>query len=161
MACLRRNLRVFVTTWLMFQVAWLTALVPRNCCAAHRPAEKSCHESAAATHCPMRDATGRPCPMHRGHAGHDSPEPDPAEHHHQTLGSAHHTQTPSAPSSDCRLSGVCDGPMAALFALLSNHGILPEATEALPSVAARQVAPPVHESLTGRFEQPDSPPPRA
>ena len=46
MAALRGRLRAFATTWLVFQVAWLAVLVPRDCCAAHRPAAASCHESA-------------------------------------------------------------------------------------------------------------------
>lgn len=141
MRSLRRKLRAFAATWLVFQAAWLTALVPRDCCAGHRPAEKSCHEIVEATACPMRDVTGRACPMHSG--------------------GEHHAQTPSTSSDDCQLSSVCDGPMAALFALLSNHAVLPDAADALPDPDARDVAPPIRESVTGRFEPPDAPPPRA
>ena len=38
MTVLRRRLRFWVTTWLVFQVVSLSALVPRDCCAAHRVA---------------------------------------------------------------------------------------------------------------------------
>jgi hypothetical protein len=51
--------------------------------------------------------------------------------------------------------------MAALFALLSNHGILPEVTATLPNAAVREITVAGHENLTGRFEPPDPPPPRA
>ena len=64
MASLRRYLRLCVATWLAFQVASLLALVPRDCCAAHRPAARgatpSCHEQAAATHCAMRGTCDGP-----------------------------------------------------------------------------------------------------
>lgn len=113
MGSLRRKLRAFAATCLVFQAAWLTALVPRDCCAGHRPAETSCHETTA------------------------------------------------SPESDCQLSASCDGPMAALFALLSNHAVLPDAADALPDLDARDVAPPIREHATGRFEPPDAPPPRA
>jgi hypothetical protein len=133
MVPLRRKLRVFTTTWLMFQVAWLAALVPRDCCAAHRPAAKaSCHESAAVQ----------------------------TEHHLQPVAAESHRQS-SGPVTHCRLSGTCAGPMAALFALLANHGILPESAAALPNTAIRSVPAAVHDNLTGHFEPPDPPPPRA
>ena len=160
MASLRRKLRVFATTWLVFQAVWVAALVPRDCCAAHRPAERTCHESAAAAQCPMRAADGTPCPMHRGRKGHEQDHLVQAEHHHQPVAAEHHREIPVTPA-DCRLGGVCDGPMAALFALLSHHGILPEPTAAPPNVDIRLAAPPVHENVAGRFEPPDPPPPRA
>ena len=71
MTIIRRRLRLWVAAWLVFQVASLSALVPRDCCAAHRPAASgktpSCHEKhrghATAR---LRAASGTPCPMHRG-----------------------------------------------------------------------------------------------
>jgi hypothetical protein len=160
MANIRRRLRLCATTWLVFQVAWLTALVPRDCCAAHRPAEQGCHESTSATECPMRAADGRPCPMHRGGAERGAPQSASAEHHHQPIAAEHDHRTPGRPI-DCRLTGVCDGPMAALFALLWNHGILRDATAAMPNAAVRAVVPAAGEHAIGRFEPPDPPPPRA
>jgi hypothetical protein len=56
----------------------------------------------------------------------------PPPQHHQMGASDDHRRMASVPSGDCRLGAVCDGPMAALFALMSAHGILPEATSALP-----------------------------
>ena len=134
MATLRRRLRVLATAWLMLQVAWLTALVPRDCCDAHRVAAKGCHESVTAPQCPMQAASGRPCPMHRGAQ-----------------------ETPA----DCRLTGSCGGPMAAMFALLSNHGLLPSTATARPHADVRPVAAAVRGNLIDRFQPPDSPPPRA
>lgn len=153
MASLREKLRVFATTWLVFQVAWISALVPRDCCAAHRPPEKTCHKSAPAVQCPMRGADGTPCPMHRQDA-------QPTRHHAAVTEYQHH-QNPPPPPNDCRLSGSCDGPMAALFALLSNHGILPEPSSVLPLVNVHTAVIAVDENLVGHFESPDPPPPRA
>ena len=73
MQSIRSALRLWVTIWLVVQVASLTALVPRDCCAAHssaaRAAKPGCHEQVAATQCPMRATDGTPCPMHRGGHG--------------------------------------------------------------------------------------------
>src|SRR5262245_36338423 len=101
MSAIRYHLRFWVTTWLVFQVVSLSALVPRDCCAAHRLAtekEKSCHEEAAVmhepadgAHCPMPGKAGEACPMH---------------------GSGHDGQQPA--SRKCTMQGTCDGPMAAL-----------------------------------------------
>ena len=55
MTTIRRGLRLWVTAWLVFQVASLSALVPRDCCFVHRPAaaEESCHQPAPVK-CAMR-----------------------------------------------------------------------------------------------------------
>lgn len=148
MSALRHHLRFWVTTWLVFQVVSLSALVPRDCCAAHRIAtekEKSCHEEAAATrvatdgdHCPMPGKAGEACPMHTtGHDGHQSP------------------------ARKCTMQGTCDGPMAALFVIISNQGVL---TEPLPlghDLTVTAAPHPAREALVSRFTPPDSPPPRA
>ena len=128
MAFLRRNMRAFAGTWLLFQVTWLLALVPRDCCAGHRPAaaKPSCHESAPDTHASSADVD------------HQSSKP-----------------------VDCRLGGACDGPMAALFALLSNHGILPDSSAVIPNVDVHRVGTVVEGHARGRFQPPDPPPPRA
>ena len=125
MAFLRPNLRAFAATWLLFQVTWLLALVPRDCCAGHRPAaaKPSCHESALT---PSADVD------------------------HQ-----------SSMPVDCRLGGACDGPMSALFALLSNHGILPDSTAVIPNMDVHRVVAVADSRAGGRFRLPDPPPPRA
>jgi hypothetical protein len=147
MTTLRRRLRFCVTTWLVFQVVSLSALVPRDCCAAHRVAtarEKTCHEEAAkqeqaaGDHCPMPGAAGQACPMHGN--GHDGQQ---------------------APASRCSMQGTCDGPMAALFVIISNHGVLTEPlviTHDLRSSDALAIA---REDLVSRHVPPDAPPPRA
>ena len=59
----RRRLRLWVITWLLFQVASLSAVVPRDCCLAHRPAaptdEQKCHEPVS-EQCVMRASCDGP-----------------------------------------------------------------------------------------------------
>jgi hypothetical protein len=146
MRIFRRRLRVLATVWLVVQAGWVAALVPRDCCAAHRPTtvktRGNCHESAAATHhCPMPAADGAPCPMHRGQSG-------PSQQHQSS-------------TNDCTLRGTCDGPMAALFALLSAHGVLAESASAIPNIGVASVSTPAREDIISRLESPDPPPPRA
>ncbi|HXE79751.1 MAG TPA: hypothetical protein VNK41_03305 [Vicinamibacterales bacterium] len=153
MECLRRRLRLFAATWLVFQAAWFAALVPRDCCAAHRPPDTSCHEEARQpTHCPMRAADGTPCPMHRG------AEPMPVGA--ASTGHEHH-EPPSPAPADCRLIGTCDGPLSALFALLSTHGVLPESPSVPLALDVRPAALVPDEVPDGLTRLPDSPPPRA
>ncbi len=153
MTTFRRHPRLWVTAWLVFQVASLSALVPRNCCAAHQPAavktEHSSHDSVPATDCPMLAADGTACPMHRGHGGH-------GDHREHGESSSHED-----PSGECSIRGRCAGPMASLLALLSNQGVLPEGVAALPDVESRSVSPAVRESVVSRLASPDPPPPRA
>jgi hypothetical protein len=147
MTRLRHHLRFWVTTWLVFQVMSLSALVPRDCCAAHRLAtekEKTCHEEAAATHasadgahCPMPGKTGETCPMH---------------------GTSHDGQTPAR---KCTMQGTCNGPMAALFVIISNHGVLTEPPQLARDLTVAVAPRPGREELVSRFVPPDSPPPRA
>ena len=148
MLALRHHLRFWVMTWLVFQVVSLSALVPRDCCAAHRVAatkEKTCHKEAAATpqpahgvHCPMPGASGEACPMH-------------AERHdgHQT------------PRAKCMMQGTCGGPMAALFVIISNHGVLTDSPQLARDLSTTPVPAPAREDVVSRFTPPDAPPPRA
>lgn len=144
MTTIRRHLRLWATTWLVVQAGWVSALVPRDCCAAHQPAtahaNDSCHEPAAAAHCPMPSADGTPCPMHR--------PAEPREHHQSS-------------TNECALRGTCEGPMSALFALLSNHGILPDSAAAIPNIGIASTSLPARENIVGRRDSPDPPPPRA
>ncbi len=143
MQSIRRSLRLWVTTWFVVQVASLSALVPRDCCAAHRPAasaaKPSCHEKAAATQCPMRAADGTPCPMHRG------------DHH----------EAADTSRDDCAMRGTCSGPMAAMVAQLSNYGVLPSTLQLAPDLHPGAVRLSVDEQLLIRLTPPDPPPPRA
>ena len=143
MQSIRRSLRLWVAIWLVVQMASLSALVPRDCCAAHssaaRAARPGCHEQVAATQCPMRAADGKTCPMHRG---------------------GHSEAAETAPDS-CAIRGTCSGPMAALVAQLSNYGVLPAALQVLPDLHPGAVTIRSDEHLLSRFTPPDSPPPRA
>jgi hypothetical protein len=133
----RRQLRAWATITLVLQTAWVFALVPRDCCAAHTPktSTSDCHEEVTATHCPMADSTGAACPMHSDHG--------------------------SRPGEDCGMRGNCSGPMAALLSLLSAQGILPTTRHVTPSVTVSDYRPDGREHLIRRVTPPDSPPPRA
>ena len=135
MAVFRQRLRVFALAWLVFQAASFSAVVPRDCCAAHRPAAKSCHEPQPATHCPMQASNGARCPMHRGHDGGESPA--------------------------CQLRGSCGGPMSALVTLLATHGILSDPPSISPAIDAQIVSAIDAERLVAKRTPPDPPPPRA
>lgn len=128
-------MRAWSFAWLVCQAALLSAFVPRDCCAAHRShAHKApeCHEPAKKTHCPMPAADGTACPMHQS----------------------------AADGEDCRLRGMCDGPMAMLAHLMS--------AVALPvsPVTLTLAPPPAHalgylaERAIDRAASPDAPPPR-
>lgn len=165
---LRRRLRLAVSAWLLFQVVSLSALVPLDCCDAHRPADvvraKSCHERADSPYCPMRAKTGHACPMHQK-AELDAPH----AHHQQIAGEEHashhpgqHDATPAREPSNtqCSVGGTCSAPMTALAVILSNHGVVPAGIR-IPANADRTVLPQhLDERLTSRQATPDSPPPR-
>jgi hypothetical protein len=143
MQSIRRGLRLWVAIWLVVQVASLSALVPRDCCPAHRPAaspgKPSCHEEAAATRCPMRATDGTPCPMHRGD----------------------NSEAADTSRDRCAMRSSCTGPMAALLAQLSNQGILTDPFQVQPDRQASPAAPHRSVQLVTRLAPPDSPPPRA
>ena len=82
----------------------------------------------------MPSADGTPCPMHR--------PAEPREHHQSS-------------TNECALRGTCEGPMAALFALLSNHGILPESVAAIPSIGVGSSSRPARENIVSRRDSPD------
>ncbi|HEY0875647.1 MAG TPA: hypothetical protein VGD94_19375 [Vicinamibacterales bacterium] len=150
----RGTVRRVAAIWLMVQMAWLTALIPRDCCAAHQPMvsqEAGCHSTGPAAQCPMRSADGIPCPMHSAPVSHDA-------HGHEATGDHHASgDTPAR----CVLRGSCAGPMAALLVLLANHGVLPEFTTAVPDVAVRPIVMAAVDRTAGHFVPPDPPPPRA
>jgi hypothetical protein len=159
MRSLRLHVRSLAATWLLFQVVWVAALVPRNCCAAHQP-EESCHESVAATECPMRGADGQACPMHRAQ-NKDQRTASHADHHGQPAAAFDHHHPAPPVSSDCKVGGTCDGPMAALLSLLSSTSILPDSSSSAPDAHIRPLAAAAAVNLVARIEPPDSPPPRA
>ncbi len=147
MSAFRRRLRLWATVWLVFQAASLHALVPRECCGAHRPAaaepKKSCHEPAPAPHCPMRAADGTACPMHRG--GQDK---------------ADHSSTPPA-DGRCSMRGTCGGPLEALVTFLSFHGVLTDPPATAADLHPGGAGPCTDVQPIARRTPPESPPPRA
>jgi hypothetical protein len=132
MAAFRRHVRQIAIAWLVFQAASFSTLVPRDCCAAHRPvpAQAACHETATPT--------------------------TAADAHAE-----HHGGTASDDGDDCTLGGVCDGPMAGFLAQLSLHGVLNDPLQVTPELAAGRLASRARENLVARLVPPDSPPPRA
>src|SRR5690242_5740589 len=107
MVLVRRHLRLFAATWILFQATSLSALVPRACCLAHQMETLAdCHEQTRATDTTAADAM-------------------PAMHHsHGHMDHAHGQPPAPKPAHDCALRGTCGGPAAALFALLSTDGVL-------------------------------------
>ena len=148
MILLRLHLRSLAAAWIVFQAATLSALVPRACCLAHEAAlttaASQCHENAPASHCSGRQADDPPCAMHDAH---------------------HHGEAPVKPSEpgghDCALRGTCGGPAAALFALLSTHGVLTDAVFTSSEFHRVAFALSSTEHLIPPFAPPDAPPPRA
>ena len=142
MIIVRRFLRPCVAAWLAFHLTSLSALVPRDCCAAHRrqasgPAQH-CHESLAPAHCSMGATDGPACPMHEG---------DDAS-------------AATVPDRTCSMRGACNGPMAALGTLLWQC-VVPDG-QPISRDAAIALAP-VHpqDPPILRLTAPDPPPPRA
>ena len=87
----------------------------------------------------MRAADGTACPMHRGE----------------------HNEAADASRDGCAMRSNCTGPMAALFAQLSNYGILTDSLQVQPDWQASPTAPQRSEQLVTRLSPPESPPPRA
>ena len=134
MRAVRRHLGVYVAAWLVFQVAALSSIVPRDCCAAHRPVsartDPACHDAA--------------------------PVPQDVRAHHGTT-----VQRTESQKDTCTMRGACGGPMAALLAQLSLHGVLGDRLQLAPTLVSTSVEPLVREHLVSRLTAPDSPPPRA
>lgn len=147
MTVVRRHLRRGVTAWLLCHALTFTALVPRDCCAAHADAADvdagaetpPCHETAAPAetpapfaHCDMAAAEGAACPMHAA----------------------------EMPATDCSMTGVCHAPEAALAAVLLHAAVaVPPFTLASHSAAGVLVAD-AAVSPASLAIPPDAPPPR-
>ncbi|MGE0360976.1 MAG: hypothetical protein AB7H93_14570 [Vicinamibacterales bacterium] len=158
MRVVRRHLRLGAATWLMCHVLAFSALLPRDCCAAHAHAapvaavDHSAHSghampAAAAGHehhaaavpdegaaCPMRAADGAPCPMHDGGGS-------------------------TAPAT-CQMTGVCNQPAAALAAVLLQSAVPPVVFALLPAETAVTLAAAADGQPLALAVPPDSPPPR-
>jgi hypothetical protein len=151
MTIIRRRLRFWVAAWLVFQAGSLSALVPRECCMAHRPEAASKHgcddqheqneqnDRAAVVQCPMRAADGTPCPVHR-HGDSDARQ---------------------KARDRCSMRGTCDRPVSAFLALLSNHGVLTDSFAMSPDLHRDSITIHIRENLITRLASPGSPPPRS
>ncbi len=153
MSLVRRHLRRGVATWLLCHALTFTALVPRDCCAAHSHAthdaavpaaadgEAPCHEVAVPAPapgalCEMAAEDGAACPMHAA---------------------------PASPLSaaDCALSGSCQAPAAALAAVLMQAAVLSPSSLHTPHLVPEAVSRPPDASPRSLASPPDAPPPRA
>ncbi len=158
MRVVRQHLRLGVATWLVCHVLAFSALLPRDCCAAHAhgaaagtaAADHSAHGVAPATgghdhhampaadhaegaSCPMRGPDGAPCPMHSGGAA-----------------------SPAA----CQMTGVCNQPAAALAAVLMQAAVPPAVFALVPRDFAAWSAVRADQHPHALAVPPDSPPPR-
>jgi hypothetical protein len=141
---IRGRLRAWAVAWLVFQAASLSALVPRECCRAHRlehPTSKpSCHEQAdAKPHCSLPSSGETGCPMH--HEAANAVEPSGTD--------------------GCSMRGTCEGPVATFMGLLTNHGLLRDAFILSHHLHRTPMATDHRERLITQLASPDSPPPRA
>lgn len=163
MTLVRRHLRRGVVAWLACHVLAFTALVPRDCCAAHAhadvPAAHAAHHEAAAP------ATTEPPPCHEMTGETPAAASAPASGDHCDMPSSDGAACPmhraGAAPADCSMTGVCHAPEAALAAVLWQAAVPPAAPIVLtPAVAAvdRVV---VAISSRALARPPDSPPPRS
>jgi hypothetical protein len=87
-------------------------------------------------------ASVAPCPMHAADAGH------------------HHAAAPaSKPAPECAMRAACGAQAAALFAALSNIGVLEDAIRLADSPSTAPL-PTSQALLIAQFQTPDAPPPR-
>jgi hypothetical protein len=149
MRLVRRHLRRGVAAWLLGYALTFTALVPRDCCAAHAHAAHGDHEAAAAesaappchdavlattpgAHCKMAATDGAACPMHG--------------------------RVPQA--ADCTMTGVCGAPAAMLQAILMQPAVPAAPATFAPLVLAEAVSHAATPSPRSLATPPDAPPPR-
>ncbi len=146
MTVVRRHLRRGVAAWLVCHALMFTALLPRDCCAAHThgasgaaaEGEVPCHESGDAapvpgTHCEMAAEDGAACPMHAAPAS----------------------------SPDCAMTGSCQAPAAALAAVLLQAAELEPGLSVAPHLSPLTAARPTDVSARSLATPPAAPPPRA
>lgn len=151
MSLVRRYLRRGVVAWLVCHALTFTALVPRDCCAAHGHAALAsdetapsagdvppCHEAVAepapppGAHCDMAAADGAACPMHR----------------------------PGAAPGSCAMSALCHAPESALAAVVLQAAVLVRIGLPVPDRGAAAIVLPPDSSARSLAVAPDAPPPR-
>lgn len=132
MAALRRRVRIVAITWLLCQVASLSAFVPDQCCASHAAeaatkAQASCHET------PPAPKDGDACPMHHRGPSHDC----------------------------CTMKNSCNGPGASLTTLFAIVGVLEKPVQSAIVFESSAAFVPAAPALLHRLALPDAPPPKA
>ena len=65
------------------------------------------------------------------------------------------------PDRECAIRGTCGGPAAALFAVLSNYGVLTSSFSGLTYLPLTGATLSPRDQLIRQFASPDAPPPRA
>lgn len=114
----------------------LTALLPRDCCAAH-PAGAHARSLAEAS----APAEPEPCPMSDHESSRESSRAEPT-------------------SDECTLRAVCNGPLAALASLLSAQGVTPDAVSVAADCHVELLTPLSTGTVGSVSAHPDPPPPR-
>ena len=88
-------------------------------------------------------------------------ETAPAASSHASHGHNHSARPTESPRHECAIRGMCGGPAAALFTVISTEGVLTRSVAApvdflqAPTPIVKRDRPILH------FESPDAPPPRA
>jgi hypothetical protein len=142
----RRQIRLWATVVLVLQVAPLMAFLPHDCCPAHKRAARgaeSCHETKAATYCPMHHAKAV-APSHSAHGQALEPQATPDS---------------KRAAGDCSMRGTCSGP-AAMLALLAQHAVMPDAVRVTLREARLLTIVFAREDRLSRYSPPEPPPPR-
>lgn len=143
MCLVRRHLPRVVVAWLFCHIFAFTALLPRECCAAHaRGAHAFAHHESATA------------PAHQGHGHVHLDDCEMADHE----GAACPMHAPIAP---CAVTGACDAPAASLHAVLLGAAVLSAPTFVVPDLAPMprqhlRLVQPVSLAIP-----PDAPPPKA
>jgi hypothetical protein len=138
MRFIRRHLGVWALAWLSYQGATVLALMPLECCLAHKSLEDTRRECTKATSsspesCPMHAATGHACPMHRDAGSEDA-------------------------ADECAIRGTCTGP--ALAIMFSIPGVLVDDTRITFNAPAGTPTPQADRLPAAPFSI-DTPPPRS
>ena len=155
MRTVRRHLRFGAATWLACHVLAFSALLPRDCCAAHA------HVGAAPVDTAAVDHSAHGMPAATGHEHHASPAPDGAQ---CPMRGADGTPCPMHDSGAsplaCQMTGVCNQPAAALAAVLMQAAVPPAVFALVPRSTDSLVARTADEQPRTLAVPPDSPPPR-
>lgn len=142
MRSVRRHLPRVVVSWLFCYAIAFTAVVPRDCCAAHARAahhspDAATHDSTHASHavpshahCQMAEHDAAACPMHQ-------------------------------PAAPCLMTGACDTPTAILQAVLLGPAVLSAPETFVPLTAPSPWLPSRHAQPVSLAIPPDAPPPKA